>query len=1146
MLKTRIRRQWLVVAVVACLLALAAVDVTLTFASPQAQGGSGGSSGGGFQEYYIPGTQEQMFDTFNHILVNTDSSTCVERGGKSCSEPWEVADSDYIEVRVSVVAYADSSSVYVDHAIDGYDFDINDPDTADEIFNLDKGQTLVFDQFSSEGRPAGYSGANEYAVVGGDRIYTAGGPVFVIRAGWPTDIRNSSSNGQVLAGYWELYPVGAWGNSYASPMGGLAVDDDDTTHAFVSAAQDGTEVHRDGSLVTTLNQGETFVIQDVLAGQEITGSQPIQVGLATSGHHTFEMRFMSLTPPNLVGNDYWLPVTSMYRADGGGRGVDLRLYAYAYDDTTLIFEDESGVQATRNMDAGDTARYTINNPTNSSRGEIYHVYTDEPDDRVQLLVAVDSGNSYWDWGYPAVDSEYYADEYYLAWSPATGPDYPNDENSWGYLSPGEPVFITPLQDGTEVRADWDGDGNDDYFIATLATEAGATPVLTNTIVVSRFQSLEIIDPDLDNTGGHIYGNAPFAMVWGEAIEADGTDGYDLGYSLLPAPMSFFAPPVVELSKSVSPDEVPAGGILDVHLTLQAFEYGIGHLVFTDTLPSDQFSYVAESAIIYYPDGSQSQVEPGIAGQVWTWSLDDSFILPAGQVLIVEFQVQVSELYAPVPDSQVNQAQAFADWTPPACLTCAPYVFHLTDFDFMRVSNPPQARVSKTLLSADPVWIGGMTQDVDFEIVIQNTGILTLTTLALEDVYDASYLGFVSAEPAPDDAADDGQLNWTNLLAPDKEFVPGERLTVTVRFAALQSTTSLPRGATPNWAIISGTSIDGQPLPPHQDWDEAHLKRDECPDGPSCDGDSDGDDLPGYLDPQDDGDDDGIPDDAECPGGLPCDSDSDGDGIPDYLDPDDDGDGIPTADECSGGLPCADSDDDGIPDYLDPDDDGDGVPTADECAGGPPCADSDDDGIPDYLDPDDDGDGVPTADECADGPPCVDSDDDGTPDYLDPDDDGDGIPTATECAGGPPCADSDGDGTPDYLDPDSDGDGIPDSEEAGDDPLDPVDSDGDGMPDYVDPDSDDDGISDADEWSEGPNDPLAGCTADDPLCFDNDADGDGIPNYLDLDSDDDGIPDSIEGTTDSDGDGIPDWIDPNEPLQEDDYYYLFLVVIKNGS
>ncbi len=90
-------------------------------------------------------------------------------------------------------------------------------------------------------------------------------------------------------------------------------------------------------------------------------------------------------------------------------------------------------------------------------------------------------------------------------------------------------------------------------------------------------------------------------------------------------------------------------------------------------------------------------------------------------------------------------------------------------------------------------------------------------------------------------------------------------------------------------------------------------------------DTDNDDVPNYLDSDDDNDHiwsiyengdpngDGNPDDA---------IDSDGDNIPDYLDDDDDNDGIPTyleeADPNGDGNPddAIDSDGDNIPDYLD--------------------------------------------------------------------------------------------------------------------------------------------------------------------------------------------------------------------------------------
>jgi hypothetical protein len=173
------------------------------------------------------------------------------------------------------------------------------------------------------------------------------------------------------------------------------------------------------------------------------------------------------------------------------------------------------------------------------------------------------------------------------------------------------------------------------------------------------------------------------------------------------------------------------------------------------------------------------------------------------------------------------------------------------------------------------------------------------------------------------------------------------------------------------------------------------------------GDGNGDSVPDYLqtgsaDADTDGD--GVLDRVECPA-MPC-RDTDGNGIPDFEDPDDDGDSVPTIQERLGGD--SDRDEDGMPDYLDPDDDNDTLPTASER----PNAvdrDTDKDGLPDRFDDDDDGDAIPTAKEVADGLAVAeDVDGDGKVNHLDTDSDGDTVPDSEEAT------DSDGNGIPDYL------------------------------------------------------------------------------------------------------------------------------------
>jgi len=263
-----------------------------------------------------------------------------------------------------------------------------------------------------------------------------------------------------------------------------------------------------------------------------------------------------------------------------------------------------------------------------------------------------------------------------------------------------------------------------------------------------------------------------------------------------------------------------------------------------------------------------------------------------------------------------------------------------------------------------------------------------------------------------------------------------------------------------------TDTDGDGIPDYQEHDVNDFDGDGIPNSqdPDDDGDgiptltevgglgtntrfadSDGDGLFDFLDVDGtaDSDGDGRSDAAECGMVLPC-PDTDYDNIPDYLDTDDDNDGIPssaeTGDSDGDGVSDAlesdieDSDNDGIVDADDSDDDGDGIPTSAEGTG-----DSDGDTIPDYLESD-----------------VIDSDGDGLLDNVDSDDDNDGLPTRLETREiGVKTTDADGDGIPDYLDGDvastgtgdSDGDGLSDAEECPNGYICP-DSDGNGVPDYA--------------------------------------------------------------------------------------------------
>ena len=252
------------------------------------------------------------------------------------------------------------------------------------------------------------------------------------------------------------------------------------------------------------------------------------------------------------------------------------------------------------------------------------------------------------------------------------------------------------------------------------------------------------------------------------------------------------------------------------------------------------------------------------------------------------------------------------------------------------------------------------------------------------------------------------------------------------------------------------------------------------------------------------------------GGGSIAANTDGDNLPDFLDTDSDNDGIDDAVEAAGGV--VDTDNDGTDDYRDADSDDDSIDDVYEGA-----ADMDGDGIMNFRDEDADGDGIDDVQEritpITSAPEDIDND--GQFNFLDLDSDGDLIPDAVEAFvdGETALSNIDGDLFEDFRDTDSDDDGISDAIEAGSNPAQPVNSDvfdgnDDGLADFRDTDSDDDGTSDTEEALDVTNP--------------NDADGDGIADYREIDSDNDGIADEIEREIDKnedmDGDQIPDYRD----------------------
>ena len=184
----------------------------------------------GYSEYYIPGDEEQL------ALIWGDIG---QTGGIAVTG----ANATRHTI-ISVVAWSDNTTVYYDHWENGYNFDPNDPTSADETYTLNKGESKIFD---STGIPVYSRGTGTY-YDGGDHIYVAGGVVSVTRMSW------NDNAGTVFSIATEVYPVKPQMTTYILPFGedlAATYRSFDRVYALIQATQDNTvlqfDVNADGT-----------------------------------------------------------------------------------------------------------------------------------------------------------------------------------------------------------------------------------------------------------------------------------------------------------------------------------------------------------------------------------------------------------------------------------------------------------------------------------------------------------------------------------------------------------------------------------------------------------------------------------------------------------------------------------------------------------------------------------------------------------------------------------------------------------------------------------------------------------------------------------------------------------------------------------
>ncbi len=702
------------------------------FGVPAARAVADGGSVSGVQEYLVAGTQGEMLAVFNQVLAETYGAgkACVSTREGACVTAATAGGEAFVESRVSVVAYADRTVVLLDDHRNGFasGYDARD---FDDVYELDRGQVLTLGGDGRVERPGQPAAASRFALVGGDRILTVGGPAVVMRAAWPKWVRlprgtrSGVSAGHVLADTVTLYPTSAWGSLYGTPMGTTATPepervDDRTTRAIVQAGEDGTVVQVDGvpQNAVPLARGQSLVLEQVRAGAAIGGSsvdgagKPISVSLVTSGREPVEARFFNLTPQGLLDSSYVLPVNAM--TDGARRSLGVRLYLYAYEPLRYsVYQGASTAPVAEGSLAGSgTAVHAIGAPTRLTRapssnrgaspgespaleGALRVVATG----RLQVLAAMDSGSADYDWGFPGIGARHLANEYYVPWTPANGVDRPGGGLTRASRG-GHPLFVSPAQDETRIFADWDPWANDGP---------------ETSVVLDAGEWAALVDPeDGDNTGARLFSlreggggeecsadlpkgtrEGAFAVAWGEGVLADRAYDMDLGFGLPPQARTCQSRRLLELEKVAEPERVAPGGEIAVRLTLTSGDAPIEAVSVADILPNEDFEYVQGSARLFYPGSTAGvAVEPVTAdGLRLTWDVEDPgapgkpYTLPPHSRLVVTFAIRVdgaAEYGSPLPDTRPNEAEGHGKWCPHEGRPC--YELAPTAFDNMRVAE----------------------------------------------------------------------------------------------------------------------------------------------------------------------------------------------------------------------------------------------------------------------------------------------------------------------------------------------------------------------------------------------------------------------------------------------------------------------------
>jgi len=274
-------------------------------------------------------------------------------------------------------------------------------------------------------------------------------------------------------------------------------------------------------------------------------------------------------------------------------------------------------------------------------------------------------------------------------------------------------------------------------------------------------------------------------------------------------------PAVQVTKTrTSPDFVQSGETI----TFQLLVENVGDTSLTDVVLQDLYdtTYLAFASAVAAPNDATND------GQL-DWSNVGPLPYGGSTTVTVNFTAVASTepIVGPPADRSINIAAATVI-TDTNGLTDGPGNYPAddpntpedenpyTDTADVEITDPSLTVVKSVVTPATGIQISG--QPIVFDIVVTNDGDTTWNVIPLSDTYTTTHLTYSSATLAPNNATNDGQLDWSDITGAGS-LAPGNAITITLTFIANTSTTGLPNNQDFNVATVSnptdenGDSID---------------------------------------------------------------------------------------------------------------------------------------------------------------------------------------------------------------------------------------------------------------------------------------------------------------------------------------------------